>query len=221
MKPSVGAGFCPAQRGRSPVSTRCKVFRLGRASERRVLAQNDLDILMIDYLHLPIGERCPDLVNAVVEVPLGGVNKYEYDKKLEVFRLDRTLYSPVHYPGDYGFIPSTLASDGDPLDVLVLVDNASFPGCLVEVRPIGILEMLDQGVRDEKVLAVVNNDPRYIGVNNYTDIYLHLLREIEHFFSIYKDLEGKRTKTIAWHNAEQARRVILEGRERFRESKAA
>jgi inorganic pyrophosphatase len=176
---------------------------------------------MIDYLHLPIGERCPDLVNAIVEVPRGGVNKYEYDKKLNVFRLDRTLYSPVHYPGDYGFIPSTLASDGDPLDVLVLVDNASFPGCLMEVRPIGALEMLDQGARDEKVLAVVSNDPRYTEVSNYTDIYTHILREIEHFFSIYKDLEGKRTKTIAWHSAEEARRVILESQERFRDRKAA
>lgn len=176
---------------------------------------------MIDYLHLPIGERCPELVNAVIEVPLGGVNKYEYDKTLKVFRLDRTLYSPVHYPGDYGFIPSTLASDGDPLDVLVLVDNASFPGCLIEVRPIGVLEMLDQGVRDEKVLAVVNNDPRYFEVSNYTDIYTHILREIEHFFSIYKDLEGKRTKTIAWHDHQEARRVILESRERFGGQKAA
>lgn len=176
---------------------------------------------MIDYLHLSIGERCPELVNAVIEVPLGGVNKYEYDKTLKVFRLDRTLYSPVHYPGDYGFIPSTLASDGDPLDVLVLVDNASFPGCLIEVRPIGVLEMLDQGVRDEKVLAVVNNDPRYSEVSNYTDIYTHILREIEHFFSIYKDLEGKRTKTIAWHDDQEARRVILESRERFGGQRAA
>lgn len=176
---------------------------------------------MIDYLDLPIGERCPDLVNAVVEVPRGGVNKYEYDKNLNVFRLDRTLNSPVHYPGDYGFIPSTLASDGDPLDVLVLVDNASFPGCLMEVRPIGVLEMLDQGVRDEKVLAVVNNDPRYAEVSNYIDIYTHILREIEHFFSIYKDLEGKRTKTIAWHSAEEARRVILESQGRFADRKAA
>jgi inorganic pyrophosphatase len=176
---------------------------------------------MIDYLHLPIGERCPDLVNAVVEVPLGGVNKYEYDKKLHVFRLDRTLYSPVHYPGDYGFIPSTLASDGDPLDVLVLVDNASFPGCVMEVRPVGVLEMLDQGVRDEKVLAVVSNDPRYTEVSSYTDIYTHILREVEHFFSIYKDLEGKRTKTIAWHDQQEARRVILDSRERFRGARAA
>ena len=176
---------------------------------------------MIDYLHLPIGERCPDLVNAVIEVPLGGVNKYEYDKTLQVFRLDRTLYSPVHYPGDYGFIPSTLASDGDPLDVLVLVDNASFPGCLIEVRPIGVLEMLDQGLRDEKVLAVVNNDPRYIEVCNYSDIYTHTLREVEHFFSIYKDLEGKRTKTIAWHDQGEARRVIAQSRDCFKGAKAA
>jgi inorganic pyrophosphatase len=176
---------------------------------------------MIDYLHLPIGECCPELVNAVIEVPLGGVNKYEYDKKLQVFRLDRTLYSPVHYPGDYGFIPGTLASDGDPLDVLVLVDNASFSGCLIEVRPIGVLEMLDQGVRDEKVLAVVNNDPRYTEMSNYSDVYNHILREVEHFFSIYKDLEGKRTKAVAWHDAEEARRVILESRVRFTGEKAA
>ena len=176
---------------------------------------------MMDYLHLPIGEGCPELVNAVIEVPRGGVNKYEYDKDLKVFHLDRTLYSPVHYPGDYGFIPSTRASDGDPLDVLVLVDNPSFPGCLMEVRPIGVLEMLDQGVRDEKVLAVVNNDPRYAEVGNYSDIYTHVLREIEHFCSIYKDLEGKRTKTIAWQDQKEARHVILESRDRFSGEKAA
>jgi inorganic pyrophosphatase len=176
---------------------------------------------MIDYLHLPIGERCPELVNAVIEVPLGGVNKYEYDKQLKVFRLDRTLYSPVHYPGDYGFIPSTLAADGDPLDVLVLVDHASFPGCLIEVRPIGVLEMLDQGMRDHKVLAVANKDPRYTEVENYTDIYTHILREIEHFFSTYKDLEGKRTKAVGWRDRKEARRVILESRERFVSEKAA
>src|SRR5690349_24078939 len=128
---------------------------------------------MQNYLQLPIGAKSPELVNAVIEIPEGSVNKYEYDKNLHVFKLDRRLYSPVHYPGDYGFIPSTLASDGDPLDVLVLVDNASFPGCLMEVRPIGALEMLDQGVRDEKVLAVINNDPRYSEVSNYTDIHTH------------------------------------------------
>ena len=171
---------------------------------------------MPDYLALPIGDRCPELVNAVVEVPLGGVNKYEYDKQLHVFRLDRTLYSPVHYPGDYGFIPGTTAGDGDPLDVLVLVDQPSFSGCVIEVRPVGLLEMTDQGARDEKVLAVASGNPRYVEVNDYRDVYDHVVREIEHFFSIYKQLEGKRTNPIAWHDAAAARRLIVESRDRYR-----
>src|SRR5215510_6649248 len=98
---------------------------------------------MLDYTKLPIGNRAPDRVNAVIEIPRDSVNKYEYDKELHVFRLDRTLFSPVHYPGDYGFIPQTLGLDGDPLDVLVLVEAPSFPDCLIEVRPIGVLQMVD------------------------------------------------------------------------------
>ncbi len=104
-------------------------------------------------------EKSPEVINAVIEIPAEGINKYEYDKTLHVFRLDRNLYSPVHYPGDYGFIPSTLSEDGDPLDVLVLVDAPSFVGCVMQVRPIGLLEMLDQGVPDEKVLAVGKTTP--------------------------------------------------------------
>ncbi len=103
----------------------------------------------------------PEVFRAVVEIPKDGTQKFEYDKQLHVFKLDRNLHSPVHYPGDYGFIPSTLSDDGDPLDVLVLVPGPSFPGCVQEVRPIGLLEMLDQGVLDEKVLAVGKNNPRY------------------------------------------------------------
>ena len=116
---------------------------------------------MTDYTRLPIGPDAPQRVNAVIEIPKGSVNKYEYDKKLHVFRLDRTLFSPVHYPGDYGFIPGTLGDDGDPLDVLVLLESATFPGCLMEVRPIGVLRMLDQGRGDEKILAVAESDPVY------------------------------------------------------------
>src|SRR5215467_3535734 len=165
---------------------------------------------MINYLDLPIGEGAPDEVNAVIEIPRGQTNKYEYDKKLQVFRLDRNLYSPVHYPGDYGFIPSTLSEDGDPLDVLVLVDAPSFPGCVMQVRPIGVLEMLDQGIPDEKILAVGKNNPRYTDVWNYSEIYPHILKEITHFFSIYKDLEGKRVEVHGWHDAAYARdRVLL------------
>src|SRR5882724_7217184 len=149
---------------------------------------------LTDYLSLPTGEHAPDEVNAVIEIPRGQTNKYEYDKELHVFRPDRNLYSPVHYPGDYGFIPSTLADDGDPLDVLVLVDAPSFSGCVMEVRPIGMLEMLDQGLGDEKVLCVGKNNPRYKDVWNSTDIYPRMVREITHLFSIYKYLEGKRVE---------------------------
>jgi inorganic pyrophosphatase len=170
---------------------------------------------MTDYLQLPIGDRAPAIVNAVVEIPLHSVQKYEYDKKLQVFRLDRTLHSPVHYPGDYGFIPGTLGLDGDPLDVLVLVDSPSFPGCLIEVRPIGVLRMVDQGQRDSKILAVANNDPIYIDVKNYSEVYPHILREIEHFFSIYKKLESKATETIGWEDVEAARRAISNSQARL------
>ena len=174
---------------------------------------------MPDYMRLPIGDHCPERVNVVVEIPRGSVNKYEYDKKLHVFRLDRTLFSPVHYPGDYGFIPSTLSDDGDPLDVLVLVDAPSFPACVMQVRPIGVLEMLDQGVLDEKILAVGKNNPRYTDVWNYSEIYPHMLKEITHFFSIYKDLEGKRVEVHGWHDAAYARDRVMYAAKNFQETK--
>src|SRR5215510_5972368 len=171
--------------------------------------------LMLDYAKLPVGSSAPDRVNAVIEIPQGSVHKYEYDKELHVFRLDRTLYSPVHYPGDYGFIPSTLGLDGDPLDVLVLVDSPSFTGCVMEVRPIGVLRMVDQGKQDEKLLAVVENDPVYREINDCSQVFPHLLREIEHFFSIYKNLEGKKTKLAGWASAKVARKIIVEAQKRL------
>ncbi len=174
---------------------------------------------MVNYLELPIGEKVPEVVNAVIEIPAEGINKYEYDKQLHVFRLDRNLYSPVHYPGDYGFIPSTLSDDGDPLDVLVLVDAPSFPGCVTQVRPIGLLEMLDQGVLDEKVLAVGKNNPRYTDVWNYSEIYPHMLKEITHSFAIYKDLEGQRVEVKGWHNAADARDRGLDAMKNFNDNK--
>ena len=142
---------------------------------------------------------------------------------MHVFKLDRNLHSPVHYPGDYGFIPSTLSDDGDPLDVLVLVPGPSFPGCVQEVRPIGLLEMLDQGILDEKVLAVGKNNPRFANIWNYTDIYPHMLKEITHFFSIYKDLEGKRVEMKGWRDASYARDRVLHTIKQFevRQGKAS
>lgn len=175
---------------------------------------------MVNYLDLPVGDRAPEMFRAVIEIPKDGTQKFEYDKKLHVFKLDRNLHSPVHYPGDYGFIPSTLSDDGDPLDVLVLVAGPSFPGCVQEVRPIGMLEMLDQGILDQKVLAVGKNNPRYTNVWNYTDIYPHMLREITHFFSIYKDLEGKRVEIKGWHDAATARDKVMADIKAYQENKA-
>ncbi|MDX6497488.1 MAG: inorganic pyrophosphatase [Blastocatellia bacterium] len=170
---------------------------------------------MTNYLALPAGQGAPAEVNAVIEIPRGQTNKYEYDKALHVFRLDRNLYSPVHYPGDYGFIPSTLSHDGDPLDVLVLVDAPSFTGCVMTVRPIGFLEMVDQGQGDEKVLAVGTNNPIFKDVHDYEELYPHLLREIEHFFTIYKELEAKTTSIKGWHDAARAREIISECQARY------
>ena len=176
---------------------------------------------MVNYLELPAGPEVPEVVNAVIEIPADGITKYEYDKKLHVFRLDRNLFSPVHYPGDYGFIPSTLGDDGDPLDVLVLVDTPSFPGCLQEVRPIGALDMIDQGQGDEKILCVGAGNPRYNDVSNYSEIYPHILKEITHFFSIYKDLEGKRVEVRGWRDAEWAKEIIMKAQQAFEKKQAS
>src|SRR6202046_4307507 len=174
---------------------------------------------MVNYLELPVGDRAPEVFRAVIEIPLDGTQKFEYDKELHVFKLDRNLHSPVHYPGDYGFVPSTLSDDGDPLDVLVLVDAPSFSGCVMQVRPIGLLGMLDQGVLDEKILAGGKNNPRYRDVWNYSEIYPHMLKEITHFFAIYKDLEGKRVEVKGWQDASFARNKGTEAQNRFLENK--
>ena len=175
---------------------------------------------MTNYLELPMGDEAPNLVTAVVEIPQDSINKYEYDKTLHVFRLDRNLFSPVHYPGDYGFIPRTLAKDGDPLDILILGDAPSFPGCVLSARPVGLFRMLDQGVEDEKVVAFAATNPTFSQIENYTSVYPQILREVEHFFAIYKDLEGKRTQALGWDDAEAARATILECHARFQESTA-
>ena len=167
------------------------------------------------YIEVPIGERAPEAFNVVVEIPKGSANKYEYDPETGVFRLDRTLYSPMHYPGDYGFVPSTIAADGDPLDVLVLVESPTFPGCVIEARAVGMLAMVDQGIEDLKLLCVPTKDPRQETVRNYSDVHPHRLREIEHFFGIYKELEGKQTETRGWLSAEEAVKAIVAASERF------
>ena len=180
-----------------------------------ILPCKSLHVKEIDFINLPTGRKAPNIVNAVIEVPGGQANKYEYDKELHLFRLDRPLYASVHYPGDYGFIPSTLAEDGDPLDILVLILDCTFTGCLVEARPVGVLKLLDQGVHDDKVLAVAVSSPAHNAVHNHSDVYDHALREIEHFFSIYKELEGKKIEVIGWGDAVEAKALIHASQERF------
>jgi inorganic pyrophosphatase len=161
------------------------------------------------------GPDCPELVRMIVEIPKNSTNKYEYDGKLGVFRLDRSLYSPMHYPGDYGFIPGTLAEDNDPLDVLVLVGEPSFTGCMIEVRPVGILNMVDSEEGDQKVLAVPTRNPRYDQIHTMDQIFTHVRREIEHFFTIYKEMEGRLTRMEGWGGPREARKAIVDSRTRY------
>ncbi len=165
------------------------------------------------------GPQFPEVVRMVVEIPKNSVNKYEYDCALGVFRLDRTLYSPMHYPGDYGFIPGTTAEDGDPLDILVLTDEGTFPGCVQDVRPIGILDMMDKAVLDKKIVAVPNRNPRYDKVCAMNQVSPHAPVEIEHFFNVYKALEAKQAQTKGWQGPQEARQAILESRQRYFERK--
>lgn len=158
---------------------------------------------------------CPEVVRMIVEIPKNCANKYEYDGELGIFRLDRPLYSPLHYPGDYGFVPGTLADDGDPLDVLTLMSEPSFTGCLIEVRPLGVLELVDSSENDQKIVAVPNKSPRYESLHTIDQVWPHMRREIEHFFTIYKELEGKQTRIDGWHGPMEARKLIVETRQAF------
>lgn len=161
------------------------------------------------------GPHPPEHVTAVIEIPRGSRNKYELDKDSGLFKLDRVLYSAVHYPGDYGFIPRTLHEDGDPLDIIVRIDEPTFTGCQILARPIGVLRMKDRGEPDDKILAVPANDPLHQEWFDIADLPRHYLNEVEHFFQIYKDLEGKRMQVVGWEKSEVAMRVVVECIERY------
>ena len=171
--------------------------------------------MRMDLSEIDPGPGCPQVVRMIVEIPKNSHSKYEYDADLKVFRLDRTLYSPLHYPGEYGFIPGTLAADGDPLDILALTEDAGYPGTLMMVRPVGVLVMTDQGQADEKILAVPDRDPRFAQVHSIEDVFPHSLRELEYFFTIYKELEGKQTQVGAWLGYEPARQRIASARAQY------
>nr|PZN70758.1 MAG: inorganic diphosphatase [Bacillota bacterium] len=161
------------------------------------------------------------LVEAIIEIPAGSQNKYEVDKKRGVLRLDRVLYSPVHYPTDYGFVDETLEEDGDPIDILVLVSNPTVPGCIVDTRIIGVLVMSDDKGVDNKLLGVAQRDPRYAQVKDLSDVPSHRLLEIEHFFRTYKELEGKQTVIEGWFGLKVALEKLRAARELYRRTRAA
>ncbi|MEY2703202.1 MAG: Inorganic diphosphatase [Bacteroidota bacterium] len=153
--------------------------------------------------------------DVLVEIPRGSRNKYEYDFDLKRMRFDRMLFSSMMYPADYGFIPETLALDGDPLDVLVLVTKPTFPGCVIEVKPIGVFHMADDKGPDEKVICVPVSDPIWNKLNDLSDVNPHLLKEIEHFFEVYKDLENKKVDVHGWGDVTEAREILRQCVERF------
>ena len=161
---------------------------------------------------IAIGKNPPDDVNVIVEVPVGGQPiKYEMDKEAGTLVVDRFLYTPMTYPGNYGFVPHTLSDDGDPIDVLVCNTRPLIPGCVINVRPIGVLIMEDNAGQDEKIIAVPSPHltQRYAGVEDYTDMPEITLQQIEHFFEHYKDLEpGKWVKVKGWEGADKARELI-------------
>jgi inorganic pyrophosphatase len=172
----------------------------------------------MNYKAVSFGKNPPHEVNVIVEVPVGGEPiKYEMDKESGALVVDRFLYTSMRYPGNYGFIPHTLSDDGDPVDVLIANQRGIIPGAIIAVRPVGVLKMNDEAGGDEKIIAVPvpKLTRRYENVHEYTDLPDITLKQIEHFFEHYKDLEpGKWVKVIGWGNAEEARAMIMAGYDR-------
>jgi inorganic pyrophosphatase len=161
----------------------------------------------VDLSKIPAQPKA-GLINVLVEIAGGSKNKYEFDKDINAFALDRVLYASVKYPFDYGFVPNTLADDGDPLDGLVIMDEPTFPGCVIAARPIGMLEMIDGGDRDEKILCVPAKDPRYAEVKSLKDLSPHRLEEVAEFFRTYKNLEKKVTEILGWQDVDKVQPLV-------------
>jgi len=177
---------------------------------------------MSPWEKVPLGEKAPDVINVIIEIPRGSHNKFEFDEQLGIFKLDRVLYSPFHYPLDYGFIPETRSEDGDHLDALVIGSDPIPPGMLVEVRPIGVLRMIDAGDPDFKILAVQKKNPRFEKLNSIKDLEAsnpHLLKEVVHFFETYKGLEGKKVEVQGWDDVAAAKEEIKKAAAAFAKEK--
>ncbi|NJK27889.1 MAG: inorganic diphosphatase [Coleofasciculaceae cyanobacterium SM2_3_26] len=161
----------------------------------------------MDLSRIPARPK-PGVIHVLIEIPALSRNKYEYDKDLQAFALDRVLYSSVQYPFDYGFVPNTLADDGDPLDGIVMMDQPTFPGCVIAARPICMLEMVDGGDRDEKILCVPDKDPRYAHMKSLKDVAPHRLEEVAEFFRTYKNLEKKVTEILGWKDVNEVMPLV-------------
>jgi inorganic pyrophosphatase len=173
----------------------------------------------LGFHHVPIGDKAPEVVNAIIEIPKGSHNKYEYDEKLGVFKLDRVLYSPFHYPVDYGFIPETRSEDGDHLDIMVIGSDPVFPGCLVKARPICMMNMIDDGEPDAKIFAVQVDNPRFKNMKTLADLEAwneHFTKEVTHFFTVLKDLQGKKVEVQGWVGLEEAHAEIKKAQEMYK-----
>jgi inorganic pyrophosphatase len=167
------------------------------------------------WRELPPGPDWPRVIYVVVEIPKGARNKYEYDEKQGFVKLDRVLFSSLHYPGDYGFVPQTLHSDGDPLDVLVITNEPTFAGCVIEARPLAVFRLVDKGQRDDKILAVPHTDPLFRDYCKLEDVPSHFLEEMAHFFNVYKDLESAEVAGRGWDGLHAACEEIRGAVERF------
>ena len=156
------------------------------------------------------------VIEAIIEIPMNTKNKYEIDKARNRIKLDRVLYSQMTYPAEYGYIENTLADDGDPLDILVIASTQTFPGCIVDARVIGYLDMVDNDEKDEKIIAVMDHDPRFSHIHKIEDVQEHMLREIKHFFKTYKDLQqNKKVEVFDFHGKQEAYALIDESYQRY------
>jgi inorganic pyrophosphatase len=173
---------------------------------------------MRDFMMIPPGTGEPSVANMIVEIPKGRRTKFEIDKATGMIKMDRYLYSSSVYPGDYGFVPQTLAEDGDPSDILVMVNEPTFSGCLIEARVVGIFRMKDKGQNDFKLLAVPNKDPLFDAMRKIEDVPKHFLREVEHFFSTYKQLEGATVEPLGWASHEDGAVEVRSSIDRFRQT---
>ncbi|MEZ4103955.1 MAG: inorganic diphosphatase [Candidatus Paceibacterota bacterium] len=160
-----------------------------------------------------------EIMNVIIEIPKFSKNKYEIDKETGMIALDRVMHTAQDYPFDYGFVPQTLFDDGDALDVVVLTTYPLAPGILVKARPIAIMEMTDGGERDDKVVAVPADDPRFEEINDLKDINKHFIKEMTHFFETYKKIQNKEVSIGAWHGKDEAMKAFDKSRELYKESK--